>query len=136
MAAIAVASCPPPRPPVEMNTPAYLPCSPPVCHSWPVESQNAYKYSLSSGTTQKKREDNVLAYLPLSRVVAVSGGNAAKEAIILGKLCGGDDGVVGLRGGVHLGQNLFRESLGDPSGEMDQTMCSTIVIVIVLTGRW
>jgi hypothetical protein len=134
--AIAVDSCPPPRPPLEMNTPANLPYSLPCCQSWPDPSQNAYKDILSSGTTQKKREHHVLAYLPLSREVTVSGGNAAKEAIIVGQFCGGDDGIVGLGGGVHLGQNLLGESLGDPSGEMDQTMCSTIVIAIVRTGRW
>ena len=103
----------------------------------PKRLQRKYIYSLSSGTTQKKREDHhVLAYLPLRREVAVSGGNTEKEAIIVGQFCGADDGVVGLGGGVHLGQNLLGESLGDPSSETDQKMCSTMAIVIVLTGRW
>jgi hypothetical protein len=94
------------------------------------------KYGLSSGMTQKKREGHVLVYLPLRREVAVSGGNAAKEAIIVDQFGGGHDGVAGLGGGVHLVQNLLRESLGDPSSECDQTMCPTMIIVIVLTGRW
>ena len=94
--------------------------------------------SPSSGTDpkRKRREGGPCAHLPLRGEVAVSGGNTEKEGIKVGQFCGGDDGVVGLGGGVHLGQDLLGKGLSDPGGEIDQMMGPAAAIVIILTGRW
>lgn len=52
--------------------------------------------------------------LPLSREVTVTGGDTEENGIVLQEIGGLNNGVAGLGGGVHLGQNLLRESLADP----------------------
>lgn len=52
--------------------------------------------------------------LPLSREVTVTGGDTEEDGIVLQKGGGLNNGVVRLGGGVHLGENLLRESLTDP----------------------
>jgi hypothetical protein len=46
--------------------------------------------------------------------VAITGGNTEKEAVVVGDFVGVDNRIIWLGGGMHLGQNLLRESLGDP----------------------
>lgn len=54
-----------------------------------------------------------MTYLPLGGEVAETSGDTDNEGVKAGKDVGGDDGVVGLCRGVHLGQDFLRESLGD-----------------------
>ena len=51
--------------------------------------------------------------LPLSREVTVAGRNTEKDGIVLQEVLGLSNGVRRLGGGVHLGQNLVGEGLGD-----------------------
>lgn len=55
--------------------------------------------------------------LPLRRVVAVSGGDAKEESVVVFDLIGRDDGdaLVGGRS-VHLGQDFCGQGLFDPAG--------------------
>lgn len=50
--------------------------------------------------------------LPLGGEVAVAGGDAEQEGVVLDELLRGDDGEIGLRRGVHLGEDLLGECLG------------------------
>lgn len=54
-------------------------------------------------------------YLPLGGEVAVAGGNAKQEAVVLGEDVGvlKDGDVGGLGGSVHLVEDLLGESLGN-----------------------
>jgi hypothetical protein len=56
---------------------------------------------------------STVAHLPLGGEVSVTGGDAEEEGIVLGEGLRGGDGDVGLGGGVHLGEDLLRERLGD-----------------------
>lgn len=51
--------------------------------------------------------------LPLAGEVTVTGGDTEEEGVVLWKLVDGDDWVVVLWGGVHLGENFLGESLWD-----------------------
>ncbi len=53
--------------------------------------------------------------LPLSREVTVAGRDAEQDGIVLQKVGRLGNWVVGLGRGVHLGQDLLREGLGDPT---------------------
>lgn len=64
-----------------------------------------------------RTKTKMYAYLQLSWEATVASGDTKDEGIKVGELGGGDDGVAGLGGGVHLGQYLLRESLGNPSKE-------------------
>lgn len=55
----------------------------------------------------------VKTHLPLSGEVTVTGGDTEDEAIVVSELCGLEDGVVGLGGCVHLGEDVLGQSLGD-----------------------
>lgn len=52
--------------------------------------------------------------LPLSGEVTVTGGDTEEDGIVLQKLGGLNNGIAGLGRGVHLGENLLRESLSNP----------------------
>jgi len=54
--------------------------------------------------------------LELSREVSVTGGDAEEDTIVVAKGVGGSDGIVPLGSGVHLGEDLVGESLGNPEG--------------------
>ena len=75
--------------------------------------------------------------LPLAGEVAVAGGDAEEERVEVGEVGGREDGVGGLGRGVHLGEDLLRERLGDPGGE-----CTCVsergraAHVCRRTGRW
>ena len=56
-------------------------------------------------------------HLPLSREVTVTSGDTEEDGIELGKFVGAKDGIVGLRGRIHLGQHFLREGLGDPDDQ-------------------
>jgi hypothetical protein len=58
-------------------------------------------------------------HLPLSREVTVTSGDTEEEGIELAKVLGMKDGIVGLRGRIHLGQDFLREGLLNPN---DQNM--------------
>ena len=53
-------------------------------------------------------------HLPLRWEVAISSGNADDECVEASQNVGRDDGVIRLRGGVHLGQDFLGECFGDP----------------------
>ena len=53
--------------------------------------------------------------LPLRGEVAVTRGDTEDERVVVGQIVRGDDGVVGLGGGVHLLKDVLRESLGNPA---------------------
>jgi hypothetical protein len=52
----------------------------------------------------------------LSGEVSVTGGDAKEESVIVGQVVYADDGIVGLSRSMHLGEDLLRQGLGDPSG--------------------
>ena len=114
--AIAVDSCPPPRPAVETKIPANLPKSLPCCQSWPVASQKVY-----GKETNFKRLFHILSifeikktHLPLSREVTETSGDTEEDGVELREVIGFKDGIAGLGRRIHLGQDFLRESLGDP----------------------
>ena len=49
-----------------------------------------------------------ITHLPLSREVTVTSGDTEDEGVELSKVVGGKDGIVGLGGRIHLGQNFLR----------------------------
>lgn len=53
--------------------------------------------------------------LPLSGEVTVTGGDTQQDGVVLQEVIGLNDRVAGLGRGVHLGQDLVGESLGDPT---------------------
>lgn len=57
----------------------------------------------------------MITYLPLGGEVAVTGGNAKQEAVVLGEDVGvlKDGDVGGLGGSVHLVEDLLGEGLGN-----------------------
>lgn len=55
--------------------------------------------------------------LPLSGEVTVAGGDTEEDGIVLQEVVGLSNGVAGLGRGVHLGQHVLREGLGDPRRE-------------------
>ena len=69
----------------------------------------------------ENKMDKIYAYLPLTREVTVSGGDANKESIIVSKIVGIEDRIIGLGGRMHLGQNFLGKSLGDPRVKSSQT---------------
>ena len=60
--------------------------------------------------------------LPLSGEVTVTGGDTEQDGIVLQKVVGLSNGVVGLGRGVHLGQDLLGEGLGDPAYIISETI--------------
>lgn len=68
----------------------------------------AVKSALGPETSSRVPES-----LPLSREVAVTGGDSKEETVVLSQGAGRGNGVLGLGGSMHLTQDLFRESLGD-----------------------
>ena len=86
MVASAVDSWPPPRVPVEMKRPAFLPQKPPEAQILPVLSQKACKgASISAMPVPSMAGEYVerFAYLPLSREVTISGRDTQQETIVL-----------------------------------------------------
>ena len=53
-------------------------------------------------------------HLPLGGEVTETGGDTEEEGVIGGEDLGGDDGVCWFCRGVHLGEDLGGEGLGDP----------------------
>lgn len=53
------------------------------------------------------------AHLELCGHRSVSRGDSEQEAVVLGQGGGGGDRVIGFSRGVHEGENILRESLGD-----------------------
>lgn len=58
--------------------------------------------------------------LPLGGEVAVPGGDAEEECVVLEELLRRGNGNAGLGGSVHLGQDFLRESLGDSGRHQDK----------------
>lgn len=56
----------------------------------------------------------VQAHFELGRHVSVSGGDTEEEAVEFGKGLRSSNRVVGLRRGIHLGQDLLGKGFGDP----------------------
>lgn len=56
-------------------------------------------------------------HLPLSREVTVTSGDTEEEGIEIAKVLGGKDGIVGLWGRIHLGQDFLREGLLNPDDQ-------------------
>ena len=56
-------------------------------------------------------------HLPLSREVTVASGDTEEDGIELGEVIGVKDGIVGLGGRIHLGQDFLRECLGNPDNQ-------------------
>lgn len=56
-------------------------------------------------------------HLPLSWEVTVTSGDTEEDGIEIAKVVGVKDGMVGLRGRIHLGQNLLREGLRNPDDQ-------------------
>jgi hypothetical protein len=83
-----------------------------------VASQNAYEmHTVRFGTAT----ESMSTHLPLGREVSVTSGNTKDEGIVLCELVGGDGRDIGLRGSVHLRENLARERLGNPEDDEGQT---------------
>jgi hypothetical protein len=95
-----VDSCPPPNVPVETNTLAYFPASPPDIQRPPVASQNACGLVLAIVT---KKYIPLVTYLPLAGEITVSRGDTKNERVIRSKVLGGYDRVLGFSWSVHLG---------------------------------
>ena len=53
------------------------------------------------------------AYLPLSGHAAITSGDTQEESIICAQDLWSNDGVIGFRGSIHLGEYLFRKGFGD-----------------------
>lgn len=113
MDASAVDSWPPPGVPVEMKTPAYFPCSPPLVHSLPVASQNACEcaFQKAIGLGVKLEQRTEAAYLPLSWEVTVTSGDPEEECIEGGQFLWSDDFIGGFWRGIHLCEDFFRKRL-------------------------
>lgn len=116
----AVISWPPPGVPVETNTLAYLPASEPCAQSPPVASQKVY---VAQGACQhdyisltQGRE----THLELRGHVAVASRDTEDEGIEFGEVRGLEDGIGGLGGRAHLGEDLLGERLGDPEHHTGQ----------------
>ena len=60
----------------------------------------------------------------MSREVTVTSGDTKEDGIEVAKVVGGKDGVVGLRGRMHLGQDFGRKGLGNPD---DQNLIRDLV---------
>jgi hypothetical protein len=84
---------------------------PEMASSIPKGLQRKNKISVLARHRQKGR---IYAYLPLRWEVAVTGGDTAKEAVVVGEIAGVDNRIIWLGGRMHLGQDLLRESLSDP----------------------
>lgn len=61
-----------------------------------------------------EKASKVYTYLPLTRHGTEASRDTDDEGIKLSKVAGSEDGVVGFRGRIHLGQDLLWESLSDP----------------------
>ena len=81
---------------------------------------------MSAAVASRSETENG-TYLPLSGEVPVPGGDTKQEGVVGRQNIDGDQGVVGLRRGVHLGENLLREGLGDSVN---------VVMVWSVTGPW
>lgn len=66
------------------------------------------------GTLLPKTASGVDEGLPLGGEVSETGGDTKEETVVVAEQVGSDDGVVGLGGGVHLGQDRLVKSLRDP----------------------
>ena len=108
-----VASWPPPGPPVETNTPADLPYSLPCCQRLPVPSQKAYK-CVFQPDKNKTKGNIIYTYLELSGHATIASGDTKNETVVVSEVAGLYDGIVGLGGRMHLGQDFLGESLGNP----------------------
>lgn len=82
---------------------------------WPVLSQKVYIKPEVRSHVLIARHIEGLTYLPLGREVAVTGGDAEQEAVILEELLGvlEHGHVGGLGGGVHLVEDILGQGLGD-----------------------
>lgn len=56
-------------------------------------------------------------HFPLRGEVTVTSGDTEEEGIELAKVLGMKDGIVGLRGRIHLGQDFLREGLLNPDDQ-------------------
>lgn len=99
-----------------------LACVPELAGAVPEGLQTDGHFSPHPNMNQKRR---IYAYLPLTWEVTETSGDADKEAIVVSELLGGDDLVGWLGGCMQLGQNVRRESLGDPVDAQGQTRVST-----------
>ena len=106
-----VASCPPPGPPVETNTPADLPYNLPCCQRLPVASQNAYKSGFQHDGNNNKK---TYTYLELSGHATIASGDTKNETVVVSEVGGLYDGIFGFGGRMHLCQDLLGKSLGNP----------------------
>ena len=76
-------------------------------------------------------------YLPLSREVTEASGDTEKETVVVSEVAGLEDGIVGLGGCMHLGQDLLGKSLGNPRFESVRSGISLdIREPHALTDRW
>ena len=82
--------------------------------------------------------DERITYLPLSGEVSETRRDTHDECVKVGEFCGLENGIVRLRGRVHLGEDFIRQRLCDP----DQTRLDKKRVYRVLkrekarTGRW
>lgn len=53
--------------------------------------------------------------LPLSGHVSIASGNTEEEGVVVDENVRRDDGIVWLRGSMHLGENFLRQRLGNPT---------------------
>jgi hypothetical protein len=73
----------------------------------------------------------VRAHLPLAGVGSVTRRNAHDEGVECGELVSVNNGVVGLRGRVHLREDFLRQNLGNP-----RTRQSTTATHLVTNTYW
>ena len=66
-----------------------------------------------------------ITHLPLSREVTVTSGDTQDEGVEIGKVAGGKDGIIGLGGRIHLGQDFLREGLLNPG--LDQSVIREVI---------
>lgn len=110
-----------------------------------VESSNFLPTTLPTGRNEKtsvfarkttgspETAGSVDERLPLGREVSVTGGDTEEESIVRLQNVGGDDWVGGLRSSVHLLENLFRESLGNPDESNNVSMRSIAQLMLLRT---
>ena len=85
----------------------------------------------------KTKQKVIYTYLELSGHATVASGDTAKETVELSEVVGGKDGIIGLGGRMHLGQDLLGKSLGNPRITSDKEPLSTQTLLrAALTGRW